>query len=313
MEIALDQKTAKKECSQQYDKIVADMKKKGVLEKDLSFSYYFGIRIDNDQPDMSSEANYIRTRGSKFGVSLKAKNGRKLAVEGLDFTPDTIVQNLKAEYIERVKKESTENNKITNLDGILAKVGKTGSCKITAPNAPAVMNGMAFIAHMKTQFTATRPVFPTIEDLKSAEPQVYQKYLAQADGTKLVQFAPEHENCDEWGFLVGEVACGYKPIKKEDQRIRILFHENGETFNECALFDEAINNTNSNLELWIYANGSEKAFAAKEGTEFKGWKGAASYRLTSTELAKIVSGRIFMLHLDIGHTVSSSGLMAFGI
>jgi hypothetical protein len=42
-----------------------------------------------------------------------------------------------------------------------------------------------------------------------------------------------------------------------------------------------------------FLNSIEKAFNAKEGEEFSGWKRTKQYRLTKQEIEKSIKGKIF--------------------
>jgi len=304
MEIALTPADAKKECPNEFNDVVAQMAKKKLQLNSLSFSYSFCVRIDNDSPDMTSEDAYINSLWAKYGVCLQATNGtgnktKRSSSQVIKNIPPTFTKIFKDRYAELIAKESMLKIRQNNLDGILKKVGKKGSCVDTRPIRPAVMNGLEFFNSIRKEMFAVQPVFPTLEDFIKAEPLVYQQYLLMADGTKLIEYSPQRlDLTDPWGFKIWKAKCAYKPTKRKgDEFIRILFHD-GDNFYQCALYDELLNATDHNIKHWIQASGSDKAVNAQDGTDFLGWHKAVYHKFTASEMAIFLQGRVFELHLD---------------
>ncbi len=300
--IKISEEIAIAEHKPQYDEI-----KKKFPTGDIDFSYEYCVRIDNTEPDMSTKEKYVESVYSKWGVSLQGKQGKKRKdvflkpVDNLNavYIPSTIKEIFEKDYDEIVNEKNTEKNRETNLDSILKIVGKSGSCVNKRPKTPAVMNGSSLMQHLMSVSTATKPVYPTLDDLKQAFPNIYQKYQNLADGEKLVFFNPSYTDTDEWGFEINSYKYAYKPLLKTDNRVRIIIDE-GDTLNGCILYDEIINATDNNVGYWISLQYSiiTKIEAAQEGTNFKGWQGANEYRLTKNEIQNLVKGRIFTQHME---------------
>lgn len=275
MEIKITEQEVKTEYPELYSSVIEKMTKKGVDVTKLEWCYSYCISFDNS-PEPTSLQESLNDAKRKYGISLVAKSGRKhsdvLIKRAGDSSelPKIFIKMATDDWNYMDKENKKEQNMISNLDSILKTVGKKGTSK-NNNNIFRIGNGIDFMNHMANY---QKPIYPTIEDIKNIKPEIYQKYLNDADGTKLVIYSPGHEDCDEWGFF-------YEPIKLATRR------NNEDRFitsdDDCYTIDKNEVNFSGGL------NGLDKAIAAKEGDFFKGWKNTKQYRLTQSEISKIFS------------------------
>lgn len=273
----------KAEFPQEYNEIVNDLKKKGIDESDIEWGYNFSMRIGGPEPTITNQQEDIEHAKTIYGISIKGSNGKKNKLIGIDNTVNfpIMFQNMAIDkFTETQIAEQLYKNRIANLDSILKSVSKTGTAEDRNPKMPAVMNGLEMMQFMMMQRQAI--TYPTIEDIKKARPDIYQKYESIADGSKLVIFNPGHKECDEWGFVVETIAL----VSKRDGELRYVVE------------DEYIKGSHYIIKdgktLWAGNLSSvEKAFAAAEGSNFTGWKRTKQYRLTKQEIAAEIKGKLF--------------------
>ncbi len=264
---------------------------------DIEFSYEHCFLLDGSNPDMTSPITYATSCYSKWGVSLQGKQGKKKinillrqANDPVTNIPSVILEYFEKIYAEREEDRIRKDIKKANMDSILKVSGKT--------IIPAVIKD-AFVSFMD-KISGGRPPSPSLTELKMIKPEIYEEYLQKADGTKLVFFEPLHPESDQWGFNVYDVYGAYKPLKKTDDRIRIIFNTHSKIFS-CVLFSED-NRTNDVIDFWISLQSSiiDKFDKASEGSKFKGWKNATEYKLSQSEIAPLITRRIFETNLIFG-------------
>lgn len=271
---------------------------------DVEYSYEYCVLLDGSEPDMSSVENYVLSAYRKWGVSLCGKQGRKnknVLVKQNGIVPTIVPTVIRQLFVDNYhalnKKKSDLATKTANLDSILRKVGRSGSSKPNPVKPYKPMNGLQLVQNMFSSMTTSQPVAPSLIDLKIAEPEIFAKYSQMADGTKLIFFKPLHPQADQWGFMIHDVYGAYTPLKKEDNRTRIIMDNNA--LYGCVLF-EPRNHTDNLIDEWISLQNSiiNKFDKAAEGEEFKGWKGAKEYRHTKSEIASMIKGRVFTPELQ---------------
>jgi hypothetical protein len=273
----------KAEFLQEYTDIVNDLKNKGIAESDIEFGYDFCMRIGGPEPIINTQQDAIEHAKEIYGIAIKGSCGKKNKSVGIDakINLPIMFQNMAIDkFVEEQLEKNKEKNRIANLDSVLKEVGKTGTAEDRNPKAPAVMNGLEMMQFMMQQ---RQPItYPTLEDIKQARPDIYQKYEAIADGTKLVTFQPGHKECDEWGFIIETI----KLVTKRDGELRFTINDPYLSGNSYVI--------RNNKTLWAgNLQGIDKAMAAAEGTNFSGWKRTKQYRLTKQEITAEIGGKIF--------------------
>lgn len=273
----------KAEFPQEYSEIVNALKKKGIDETDIEWGYNFSMTIGGPEPTITNQQEAIEHAKTIYGISIQGSKGKKSKSIFIDNNVKfpIMFQNMAIDkFTETQIAEQLDKNRIANLDSILKSVGKNGTAEDRNPKMPAVMNGLEMMQFMMMQRQAI--TYPTIEDIKKARPDIYQKYEAIADGSKLVIFNPGHKECDEWGFVVETIAL----VSKRDGELRYVVEDEFIKGSHYIIKDSKT--------LWAGNLSSvDKAFAAAEGSNFTGWKRTKQYRLTKQEIAAEIKGKLF--------------------
>lgn len=278
----------------EHSKIVKAMAKKGVAEADIEWKYTYCVRIGhldchNPAPHKNPETidEFVENIKETYGVALEGQNGRKYNSEAVDIKttmPSYFLEIAKQKHAEQQRRKNHRQSKTANLDSVLDAVGKTGSSDTTLDHdhTQAGVQGLMF-GTIVNALHGDRPEFPTLEDIKTARPDVYEEYAAKADGTKLVVYNPQATDCDEWGFNV--------------DGIELATRRNGE--DRVLLEDGFAYKAKDGRAFWMGPlRQIEKARAAGEGQEFRGWKNTKQYRLTKQEIEAITKGNIFTFGIN---------------
>lgn len=288
MKTKVDTNEIKQMFPKEHAKIVKSMAKKGVAEEDIDWKFTWCVRIGHldcrdpkpyQKPDTLEE--FVENIKETYGVALEGQNGRKYNGEPVDIKtnlPSYFLEVAKNQHAEHQRKTSKAKAKASNLGSVLESVGKKGSATSSNTFDHATGQGFAFGEVLNALWNTERPEFPTIEDIKSARPDVHDAYAAKADGTKLVVFNPRAGDCDEWGFNLMDVEMA----TRRDGQDRIILADG---------FAYAIE---GEAAVWMGSLAKlDKARAAKEGEEFRGWRNTKQYRLTSAEIEGLIKGKIF--------------------
>ena len=272
-----------------YNSVLTKMKTKNVDPTTLKWGYDYCVMIDNSG-DPTSLTEAIDNVKTKYGISLVASSGKKRSEELITVAgeygdiPSVFMKIAQDQWNYINNKNQKENNLVSNLDSILKAVGKKGSAKYTAPQFHGG-NGLDFLNHLNVLSQTTMPVYPELSDIKKVRLDIYQKYIDKADGTVIVFFNPNHNDCDEWGFIIENVLLA----TKRNDDIRFITEDWGLNYT-CK---EGILNNESYL-LWNGSlSGTDKALAAQEGQNFTGWKRTKQYRLTKEEISSYLKDKIF--------------------
>lgn len=269
----------------QYSSIISAMAKKGVRESEITWNYSWGIMMGNF--DCSSLAipkspetlkEITEDVKKRYTVCIEGICGRKRNSELIDikeYTPDFIKEIINSRFNKIEAEKNYKTTKAENLDSILKAVGKSGTSNPKEKKGTGVFGFFSYYTK--------DPVYPTLEDIKIARPDIYQKYIDEADGTNLIIYNPRANDCDVWGFnkMFVELAT------RRDDNVRLITPVQGlSSLNYLLNGDSVIwNGTLSKIE---------KAKAAAEGTNFKGWKNTNQYRFTREEIKDMIGGKIFL-------------------
>ena len=256
-----------------YESILKKMSAKNVDINSLEWGYSVCFLFDNpDNPKTLAES--IDESKLKCGISIVATSGRKKVEELVKKAgvygeiPSIFITNVQNNWNENLKKKTSKDNLVINLDSVLKAVGKSGTAKNTT-------SGNVF--NFKT------PVYPELSDIKKVRPDIYQNYIDKADGTVIIMYAPHRENCDEWGFTSEPVLLA----TRRNDETRFVTTDYGSHY-FCT--DEL---ENEGLLPWGGGLSSiDKAFAAIEGQNFIGWKRTKQYRLTKNEIETFIKYKI---------------------
>lgn len=276
----------------QHRKIEEAMAKKGITTADIQWEYDWCVRIGNpnmncsdwksmpvpkDPETLQEFEDEIKDR---YGVSLIGKSGRKRNAERVDIKqsmPKMFKDIAASNHQEQTKRTNKDSAKTSNLDSVLKAVGKSGSyAPIKTPSGGGIFGMIA------SNIASQSIVYPTLDDIRSARPDIAQKYEAMADGTKLIIFNPQGSDTDEWGFSTRDI----KLATRRDKETRVIVDETGLSGSNYVIFGDTAK-WNGNLR------GIEKAIAAPEGSEFRGWKNTKQYRYTRDEIKAITGGKIY--------------------
>lgn len=273
-----------KEFPEVYKSLVDKMVKKNIDPKDLEFGYDYCVMIDNS-PEPTNLQETISDFERRYGISISAKHGRKTTSECVKRSGDgnklpSVFQTMATNHWNSISKvKTTDKNRVSNLDSVMKSVGKTGT-SATQPSQPfRVGNGLDFMKHLMNSQMLQKPVYPELEDIKNTKPDIYQSYLDKADGSCLVMYNPRHQKCDEWGFLIEPVLLS----TKRGDDVRFVTENWGSHY---IIYKDRASWAGSLSKI-------DKAFEAKEGEEFTGWKRTKQYRLTRDEIKQLIGNKIF--------------------
>lgn len=281
MRAKADPAEIKKLFPDEYDKVLASMRRKGISDSDIEWSYSWCMQIVSSwgkEPDPETLEAIVDDIKKRYSVAIMGSFGRKQSGEPIDIKKSMprIFQDMAKSTFDRVQAEkSHENNKASNLDSVLESVGKSGSSK----PPKGVTSGFYGIFGA----VSSAPVYPTLEDIKTSRPDVYQKYIDSADGTKLIVYNPGARDCDEWGFREYHVELATRRGKE----IRLITPVEGLSSLSYVLDGDTAKFNGSLRQV-------DKARAAAEGTNFRGWKNTNQYRYTKDEIANMIGGKIFL-------------------
>ncbi len=282
---------------EQHRKIEEAMAKKGIATADIQWEYDWCVRIGNpnmncsdwksmpvpkDPETLQEFEDEIKDR---YGVSLIGKSGRKRNAERVDIKhsmPKMFKDIAASNHQELTKRTNKDSAKTSNLDSVLKAVGKSGSsAPIKTPSGGGIFGMIA------SNIASQSIVYPTLDDIRSARPDIAQKYENMADGTKLVVFNPQATDSDEWGFSTMDI----KLATRRDNQTRVIVDEKGLCASNYVIFGDTAK-WNGNLR------GIEKAIAASEGSEFRGWKNTKQYRYSKDEIKTITGRKIYTFGLS---------------
>jgi hypothetical protein len=305
MTIKLTEQEVKDKHPKQYEDIVKQITKKKRDVADTKWSYEYGVMLGGSvEDDPTTVAEAIEKAQGSYMIGLCAKVGRSTSSASLrdEKLPQAFEDLVIKQFTKTLKRNIKINTFHNNMDSVLHEVGKAGSSIDTSPKTPSVMNGHSFLAHLANRQTAVRPVFPTLEDMRSVRPEIVSEYEALADGTKLVMFNPTHGNTDKNGFLVYDILVSTRRIKTNETRLIVDRNINYEIHGDTAVFSG-------------FLSGVDKMIEAAEGTEFYGWSRIKQYRYTKEEVSDMVKGKVFKFSSDMGAITKSmgSGFAAFSI
>jgi hypothetical protein len=99
---------------------------------------------------------------------------------------------------------------------------------------------------------------------------------------KLFVYNPSHPDSRPDGIIEYGILCATIRLTGEDKNlVRFIIGTDGQAWH--------IDNTHKQLIYWAgHLSKIEKAFAASEGSEFKGWGNTKQYRLTREEIKSFV-------------------------
>jgi hypothetical protein len=277
MKIILTEEQVKTEHPLEYANILNQAAKKNLTMNGGEWSYSYGMLIGH-KPDNNSLEDTIEHVKKTMSASLIYKEGRKQVYVRLNFSvylPSKFREIAETIYDQETKAITLAANKQANFDAILKTSGVHEGFVDNTEDTPAFMNIGMMMAHM-TARKSTR--YPRLEELKDSHPEVYAAYQAKADGTKLFIFNPDNQDADEWGFTSEDIQLA----TRRNDEVRFIY-DNGYFYV-----------IEGEYATWSgYLSGVEKAFEAKEGEDFKGWKKTNQYRLTQAEIEQHIKGKVF--------------------
>ena len=106
--------------------------------------------------------------------------------------------------------------------------------------------------------------------------------LIHKTSMKLFVYNPTHPNAQSDGIIEYDILCATTRLTGEDKGlVRFIFNKRGDHW----YIDDTVKNY---IESMGFLKKIENAFAAPEGTEFRGWNKTKQYRLTKEEIKSFV-------------------------
>lgn len=259
----------------------------------ITFYYSYCVRIDNVKYD--DVMDHIK---NKIGGCYYGKFGRFIVNCDGDY-PQELIDSVSEGFNKVKNQENTKQKQEQFLTSVLLKVGKTPNFK--KEERPGVMNGTEFLKFMMSNIGKQPIIFPTIDDLKIAEPTIYQKYL-NLSGKQLVTFNPGHELSDEYGFMTKNVIGAYFK-DKANTKIIVCEDEYGthsQVQYSIQVYD--LHDEEPDTVYWKFNQTHQpvttKFFSTTPGADFKSNHGGTYHRMTDSEVHSLLT-RIFNHNVDI--------------